>query len=490
MALDSGLDFRSAHTRAVTNNSDNNLDTESLGKLVLRAMEDREYSMYCAYTIHPRIPEILYQPPNWVKAHITRQNSSKPHIRARILELSTSGPTVFAKLLDLKMLQQQQIQIIVNSKNEIDGNDLWTLAQLEVVLGKPSAQGAMKGTSSMSPSATSKSTIVDNSASALKLNVFDFMETPESPRLAYSDPTYLNSDDTESFLINPPEPVGPEPKPFETVSSDHEYRPKNHYENLGIPTDATAIAINEAFLSLYKRFHPKLNTTDLSADKRFVEITEAYEALRTTAQREAYDREHNFNQPPVEDNSVPTRVQHLVTFVETDSNPESQMHFQSRPRRRSLPQENRSKSPSRRFPEQRRASAYGDEIKPPSDKTTPLGSPFTSDWQEERELDSPRYQSNKSGGGGADLNGMYERYSSPAPLGTRSPPFLLSSIPLLQQSAVPMGRRPSYYPDHYDDRSYNPHALPGDEDASDDIVQQLLLEWTPAGKEAELAAQD
>lgn len=278
MAPDSGLDFRSAHPQAVMNKDGKKLDAESLGNLILRAMEDREYLMYCAYTIHPRISNISYQPSDWAKAHITRQSVSTPHIRARILELSTSGPTVIAKLLDLKVLQQEQIHIIVSSKNEIDGNDVWTLAQLEVVFGQTISPGSdgiqsitvylignlqsnatnrsipKQSASPTCPSATSKSRIVDDTAPILKPNAFDFMETLESPPLAYSDPTYLNSDDTESTLINPPKPVGPLPKPFETMSSDHEHRPKNHYETLQIPTDATATAINEyaIFHVLYK----------------------------------------------------------------------------------------------------------------------------------------------------------------------------------------------------------------------------------------------
>ncbi|TGO33030.1 hypothetical protein BHYA_0272g00120 [Botrytis hyacinthi] len=58
----------------------------------------------------------------------------------------------------------------------------------------------------------------------------------------------------------------------------------------------------------------------------------------------------------------------------------------------------------------------------------------------------------------------------------------------LQEPVIPFDRRPAYYPDHYDGKSYNPYEASGTERADDNIVQQLLLEWTPAGEEAEAAA--
>ncbi|KAA8571408.1 hypothetical protein EYC84_001411 [Monilinia fructicola] len=480
MAPDSGLDFRSAHPQAVMNKDGKKLDAESLA---VRLGKSSYYTTKCLDATYPSKDFGIKHEWTYSYCKAPRPNSATTR--------TDSYNFVFGQTISPGSdgIQSITVYLIGNLQSNATNRSI----------PKQSA-------SPTCPSATSKSRIVDDTAPILKPNVFDFMETLESPPLAYSDPTYLNSDGTESTLINPPKPVGPLPKPFETMSSDHEHRPKNHYETLQIPTDATATAINEAFLSLYKRFHPKLNTTDLSAGKHFVDITEAYEALGTTAQREAYDQSQTAKDRKREKDtwkarrspvSLKVRKTPLRKPIVTRRNSNSSLtsisdfeHFQSRPRLRSLSPKYRSKFSSRRFPEERRASAYDDEMRPPSDRTTPIGIRYISDLQDEDKLHNPWYQSNKSGGGDVHWNGMYERYSSPAPLGTRSPSLLPLSAPFLRQPAIPLGRRTPYYPDHYDCRSYNPHALPGEQNAGDDIVQQLLLEWTPAGQEAEAATQD
>ncbi|KAF7855398.1 hypothetical protein EAF04_010141 [Stromatinia cepivora] len=557
MAPDSGLDFRSAPTQATTSKSGNTSDAMSLGNLIMRAMEDKDCLMYCAYTIHPRIREISYQPPDWVKAHIIRQNFSKSHILGRILELSTSGITVVAKLLELTMLQQQQIQIVLNSKNDVDGSDVWTLAQLEVVCGqtlKPGNDGiqsitiyligdpqtrkndgaiSVQGNCSTSSSETLQNKGADDTASPSSPKAINFMESYEAPQLTYVEPSNLDSNCTDSTLLNSPEPVTAKPDLIKIESLDNEQKPQNHYDALQIPTDATATAIDEAYLSLYRTSHPILNPTDPSAGKRFVEITGAYETLRTATQREAYDREHNLNQTPLESNPKPSHPRPSVAFLETDSQRESRfaketssrdgrlppnsVRYRNIPPRaeikdpepfetdnnfssdrespldqalnQSTPRQTRShssrrrtqnESPSRRSPNHNRVSLYGDQrTQSPAMRTAQVTRPV--DFKQRKEPDE------HFGRDHIDWTQRYERGPPPAPQRPRPPPFLLSSQPFMQQPAIPLGRRPASYPDHYDGRSFDPYALPGSENAGDDIVQQLLLEWTPAGEEAEAA---
>ncbi|KAJ8059571.1 hypothetical protein OCU04_011227 [Sclerotinia nivalis] len=563
MAPDSGLDFRSAPTQATTSKSGNTHDAMSLGNLIMRAMEDKYCLMYCAYTIHPRIREISYQPPDWVRAHIIRQNFSKSHIFGRILELSTSGITVVAKLLELTMLQQQQIQIVLNSKNEVDGSDVWTLAQLEVVCGqtlKPGNDGIqsitiyligdpqtrkndgatfVQGDCSTSSSETLQNKGADDTACSSSPKAVDFMESCEAPQFTYAEPSNLDSNCTDSNLLNSPEPITAKPDLIKIESLDNEQRPQNHYDALQIPTDATAAAIKEAYLSLYRTSHPSLNPTDPSAGKRLVEITEAYETLRTATQREAYDREHNLNQTPLESNLKPSHHCPSVTFLETDSQRESRFAKETGSRNGRLPpnsvryrnissgteikdpepfetdnnfgsdhespldqavnqstsrqthnhssrRRTQNESPSRRSPSHSRVSLYGDQrTHSPGRRTAQVTRPVAV--KQRKEPDQLGYKPVRFGSDHIDWTQRYERGPPPAPQGPRPPHFLLSSQPFMQQPAIPLGRRPASYPDHYDGRSFDPYTLPGSENASDDIVQQLLLEWTPAGEEAEAA---
>lgn len=57
---------------------------------------------------------------------------------------------------------------------------------------------------------------------------------------------------------------------------------------LGVPRDADAKAIKDAFRALALKFHPDRNK-DPGAEERFKEIAEAYAVLSDTAKRREYD---------------------------------------------------------------------------------------------------------------------------------------------------------------------------------------------------------
>ncbi|MFA5490791.1 MAG: J domain-containing protein [Candidimonas sp.] len=67
-----------------------------------------------------------------------------------------------------------------------------------------------------------------------------------------------------------------------------------HYETLGITASATEDEIKQAYKKLAKQYHPDINKTE-SAAKRMAEINAAYDVLRDTKKRQAYDAE--INQP-------------------------------------------------------------------------------------------------------------------------------------------------------------------------------------------------
>src|SRR5690606_6930185 len=62
------------------------------------------------------------------------------------------------------------------------------------------------------------------------------------------------------------------------------------YETLGVERNADAAALKSAYRKLAMRYHPDRNPGDAEAERRFKEISEAYETLKDPQRRAAYDR--------------------------------------------------------------------------------------------------------------------------------------------------------------------------------------------------------
>src|SRR5208282_6862489 len=62
----------------------------------------------------------------------------------------------------------------------------------------------------------------------------------------------------------------------------------DYYEMLGVPHDADAKTIKNAFRQLARRYHPDVST-EPDAEQRFREIAEAYGVLSDPAKRASYD---------------------------------------------------------------------------------------------------------------------------------------------------------------------------------------------------------
>ena len=64
---------------------------------------------------------------------------------------------------------------------------------------------------------------------------------------------------------------------------------KDYYEILEIPKSASSADIKKAYLKLAKQYHPDHNQGNKESEKKFQEVSQAYEVLRDDQKRAAYD---------------------------------------------------------------------------------------------------------------------------------------------------------------------------------------------------------
>ena len=67
---------------------------------------------------------------------------------------------------------------------------------------------------------------------------------------------------------------------------------QDYYEILGISRSASANDIKKSYRKLAMKYHPDQNPENRTAEHRFKNINEAYEALRDEDKRAAYDQQH------------------------------------------------------------------------------------------------------------------------------------------------------------------------------------------------------
>ena len=65
---------------------------------------------------------------------------------------------------------------------------------------------------------------------------------------------------------------------------------KDYYDVLGISRSASPQEIKKAYLKLAKKYHPDKNSDDPDAEKKFKELSEAYDILKDDQKKAAYDR--------------------------------------------------------------------------------------------------------------------------------------------------------------------------------------------------------
>lgn len=65
---------------------------------------------------------------------------------------------------------------------------------------------------------------------------------------------------------------------------------KDYYQILGVPRDAKESRIKAAYRKLARKYHPDVNPGDANAERRFKEISEAYQVLGDPEKRKRYDQ--------------------------------------------------------------------------------------------------------------------------------------------------------------------------------------------------------
>lgn len=225
-----------------------------------QTVESEELLPYSAYTIHPRISQYSYKPPDWVSAHISRQYFSKSHIIERIVELNAAGSPAITKLLGLTMLQQEQIKILIDCKNSADDHVLWSLGQLEVIykssIGKISHEvqsmtlyltgDLVKAPDTYlsniaraaSPSASGKSETIEN------INIYDdfpFGDLQNQETEMETELTTMNNEEPELTHSNRPTQDNTDPEIKEKDQQGMQDATPDSYETLDISPVTTPV---------------------------------------------------------------------------------------------------------------------------------------------------------------------------------------------------------------------------------------------------------
>ena len=64
---------------------------------------------------------------------------------------------------------------------------------------------------------------------------------------------------------------------------------QDYYQILGVPRDAGTSDIKKAYRKLARKYHPDVNS-EAGAEEKFKQVNEAYEVLKDSGKRQAYDR--------------------------------------------------------------------------------------------------------------------------------------------------------------------------------------------------------
>jgi curved DNA-binding protein CbpA len=110
----------------------------------------------------------------------------------------------------------------------------------------------------------------------------------------------------------------------------------DYYEVLGVSRKATPRDIRRAYRALARKYHPDLHPDDKAASQKFREIQEAYEVLKDSRKRKAYEYYgprfgHRIPAEvltPLSNKVRPTAMSHSVSGVTLPATHEQMLPFQ------------------------------------------------------------------------------------------------------------------------------------------------------------------
>ncbi|CAG8959900.1 hypothetical protein HYFRA_00013172 [Hymenoscyphus fraxineus] len=391
---------------------------------------------YAAYTIRVVDPRNTYGDAKLVPSTLTREGFSEEDILRRILELNIKGPRVIKKQNWLLLSQQEQILLAITEMmaQEKDSRYSWHIAQLEKLEDSSSGlrsvtiylRRTMKG--AIASIAISKRDSWEGSSGSSS-------ESPQggtrSPQRTRRSKRHLQRAQGERLENE---------RDIEIVINNHQ--PERGYEYA--PTKARI----DEFESDYQPERRERQDTEYSDD---------------------YPHRYRHSEPRYEVPAAPMRPR-----SRSRQSPTVTRHTQTKSSTKE-PEIGRRQSSYQRETARSTATRGSGPPPPPVIVKNRVYNDYDDDGQ--HYLAAPPLRKSSPHRRSSVSHRAASHISRPSEYHSRS-----ASIP--RRDSVP-------YPEYYDSRSFNPRPQDGDNLYEDtDVVQGLLLEWTPAGDESENISEE
>ncbi|KAM0156482.1 hypothetical protein ACHAPG_005292 [Botrytis cinerea] len=385
---------------------------------------------YLVYSIHPGPGE------DWLWAHIAPQSFAKAEIIRRIEELNKQGESVIIKKIALQRLQQEQIGIIINAKNESDLSISWKLAQLDVLYQDSPAINREKIVRAITVYLVSGAELTKAPAENLdKAEGFNIesksIQNADDVRVARAEPSVMFAE-TESQILN---------------------REKKEEEKSRIKQNKIYKTDSKSKYELPKPLFGDLNNNS----------------------------EFEFGDPNVNTGYKPDHQ--IPLFGSSNTNTEL---FSNPPTNPQISQGFAGSQPPTQFAQSHNGPPvpYGYPYYPPQ-------SAYPQVYPAPNLVGSPPVMSETTVHSSPYAYAPTMSYTNPLSPKPNHDSHRQAREEMLPPSPVPLSPPRRYaetnresrsrYPEYYDSRSYDPYST--DYEDAKDIVRQLLLKWTPAGEE-------
>lgn len=504
------------------------------------ALEDeeapKEFIIYTAYTIRVFEPHSLYGDPTSFEPSITKEGFSEADILQRISQLNDQGPQLIQKKLNLLNIQQEQIARLFQeiSETEINTGFAWHLAQIDNIGN--SSQGLRSITVYLRKTPTtvkreSDAEVYRQSGQVSLTSIPDQVSVVSPPEEA---PEVVRPRQNVTFRKQNSEIKSRRPPPpnryHDSDSSDDGLQLDSDESNTSL-TNSSAKTRTRS--TKKRRTSTRKTTYNRSPGSRLPPRPES-----TLVPEQAYHPfpstgpSYDFSSAPVQPYApygypmapppglpsyAPPFSSHGIDYDRLrsphypyyDHPPQRTIPLAPPPSVPRAPPKSGSRRESSMKDEQDRATSVKEDYAPklresisirPRGGTTaaserPLADRFSVPSRHALTAESAfsAKDSSKYSGRRQSYYGEPSHHSSSGyPAGLSAPPsqyapsqYAASQYAPSSAPAFPLRRVQLPYPEYYDGRSFNPRAPiePDELDGDADIVQKLLMDWTPAGEE-------